>query len=150
MNLQKWSDDFVLSDTKHREADAFDTPEKAAIFAKLASQLGKIEVFHNKVLVATYIAAEKTSGGIYLPESVRDEDRFQGKVGLVLKKGPLAFQDSESVTFSNQNVEVGEWVFYRTSDGFQLNVRDGSAKIHCRILDDVDIKGVLASPDVVW
>lgn len=87
---------------------------------KRIGDISKIEVLHNQILVGVYIRPEKTKGGILLTPQTRDEDRYQGKAGLVLKKGPLAFVDDDNNKFHGQNVDVGDWVFYRVSDGFPL------------------------------
>lgn len=116
---------------------------------QLRAQVGdvsKIEILHNQILVAVYIRPEKTKGGIFLSDQTRNEDRYQGKAGLVLKKGPLAFVDDDANKFHGQNVEVGDWVFYRVSDGFPL-ILNGTL---CRLLEEVHVKGKIPSPDVVF
>ena len=112
---------------------------------KRIGDISKIEVLHNQILVGVYIRPEKTKGGILLTPQTRDEDRYQGKAGLVLKKGPLAFVDDDNNKFHGQNVDVGDWVFYRVSDGFPL-VLNGTL---CRLLEEVHVKGKIPSPDVV-
>ena len=113
---------------------------------KRIGDISKIEVLHNQILVGVYIRPEKTKGGILLTSQTRDEDRYQGKAGLVLKKGPLAFVDDDNNKFHGQNVDVGDWVFYRVSDGFPL-VFNGTL---CRLLEEVHVKGKIPSPDVVF
>jgi len=113
---------------------------------KRIGDISKIEVLHNQILVGVYIRPEKTKGGILLTPQTRDEDRYQGKAGLVLKKGPLAFVDDDNNKFHGQNVDVGDWVFYRVSDGFPL-VLNGTL---CRLLEEVHVKGKIPSPDVVF
>ena len=113
---------------------------------KRIGDISKIEVLHNQILVGVYIRPEKTTGGILLTPQTRDEDRYQGKAGLVLKKGPLAFVDDDNNKFHGQNVDVGDWVFYRVSDGFPL-VLNGTL---CRLLEEVHVKGKIPSPDVVF
>lgn len=113
---------------------------------KRIGDISKIEVLHNQILVGVYIRPEKTKGGILLTSQTRDEDRYQGKAGLVLKKGPLAFVDDDNNKFHGQNVDVGDWVFYRVSDGFPL-VLNGTL---CRLLEEVHVKGKIPSPDVVF
>lgn len=113
---------------------------------KRIGDISKIEVLHNQILVGVYIRPEKTKGGILLTSQTRDEDRYQGKAGLVLKKGPLAFVDDDNNKFHGQNVDVGDWVFYRVSDGFPL-VLNGTL---CRLLEEVHVKGRIPSPDVVF
>lgn len=113
---------------------------------KRIGDISQIEVLHNQILVGVYIRPEKTKGGILLTSQTRDEDRYQGKAGLVLKKGPLAFVDDDNNKFHDQNVDVGDWVFYRVSDGFPL-VLNGTL---CRLLEEVHVKGKIPSPDVVF
>ena len=57
----------------------------------MVGDLSHIEVFNNQVLVAVYIRPNKTKSGIYLTDVTVGEDRFQGKVALVLKTGHDAF-----------------------------------------------------------
>jgi co-chaperonin GroES (HSP10) len=113
---------------------------------KRIGNISQIEVLHNQILVGVYIRPEKTKGGILLTSQTRDEDRYQGKAGLVLKKGPLAFVDDDNNKFHGQNVDIGDWVFYRVSDGFPL-VLNGTL---CRLLEEVHVKGKIPSPDVVF
>ena len=108
--------------------------------------LSQVEILHNQILVGVYVRPEKTKSGIYLSDTTRNEDRYQGKAGLVLKKGPLAFVDDDANKFHGQNVEVGDWVFYRVSDGFPV-VINGTL---CRLLEEVHVKGKIPSPDVVF
>ncbi len=39
-------------------------------------KLDEFEVYHNKILVGIYMRPEKTSGGLYLPDTTRDESRI--------------------------------------------------------------------------
>jgi co-chaperonin GroES (HSP10) len=108
--------------------------------------VSKIEVMHNQILVGIYIRPEKTSGGIFLTEKTLDEDKWQGKVGLVLKTGPMAFQNEGNTDFHGQSVNEGDWVIYRVSDGFSIDVNG----VHCRLIEDVHIKGRVADPSVIY
>ena len=65
-----------------------------------AGDLSDYEVFHNLVLVATYIEPVKVFKGpngedieFHSNDKAHEENRFQGKIGLVLKAGPVAFVD---------------------------------------------------------
>jgi len=76
---------------------------------KLIEDIGdisKVELFNNQILVAVYIRPQKTKSGIYLTDKTTDEDRYQSKVGLVLKKGPTAFVDPEGKWFDGITVDV--------------------------------------------
>jgi len=113
-----------------------------------AGDLSRFEVMHNQILVGIYLRPDdhKTAGGILLPQKTLDEDRWQGKVGLVLKKGPLAFVDDGSTNFEGQSVSDGDWVIYRVSDGFPIDVNG----THCRLLEDVHIKGRVPDPSMIY
>jgi len=108
--------------------------------------LSTIELFNNQILVAIYIRPEKTKSGLYLPDTHRDEDRVQSKVGLVVKMGPSAFVEDGSVWFDGVTVNEDDWVFFRPSDGWGIVINN----VQCRILDDVNVRGRVDQPDRVW
>lgn len=120
------------------------TDQRAAIIDATAEALQGIDVMRNRVLVATYVIPEKTSGGIIRIDKQLDESRFQGKVGLVLKKGPAAFKfddDNPSI-----EPEVGEWVFYRASDTWEC----GISGVSCRFIYDDLVMGRVNDPESIW
>ena len=106
----------------------------------------EVEIFNNQILCAIYIRPQKTKSGIILTEKYVDEDKYQGKVGLVLKMGPEAFVDDSGKWFKNMKLKVGDWVVFRPSDGWSVSINGKS----CRILDDVAIRGRVQSPDIIW
>jgi co-chaperonin GroES (HSP10) len=112
----------------------------------MVGDLNHIEVFNNQVLVAVYIRPNKTKSGIYLSDKTTDEDRYQSKVGLVLKKGPTAFVDETQNWFKGVNVDVGDWIIFRPSDGWAITVNN----VLCRMLDDTAVRGCISRPDLVW
>lgn len=124
-----------------------ETDPKQALTDKIGP-VDDIELFHGQVLVAVYIAPEKTAGGIIRPGTNIDEDRHQSKIGLILKMGPNAFRPDAKWSWPD-DVEVGDWVFFRVSDGWNVTV-NGSRDNLCRILEDVDVKGRISHPDQVW
>lgn len=108
--------------------------------------LDECKVFHNQILVAVYQRPDKLDLGggktLYLADRTRKEDDYQGKVGLVLKKGPLAFVGE----FGGQNVAPGDWIAFRASDGWSLEINGNL----CRMLHDVDAKLGVPRPDYVY
>lgn len=98
-----------------------------------------------QVLIGTYVRPKKTQGGIILTDKVIDEDLYQGKVGLVLKVAPGAFEDGPDAKFYGYKAKVGDWIFYRGADSWSLSVRGQ----HCRILEDVHVRGSVPEPDLV-
>lgn len=116
---------------------------------KLLDEIGDIsafEIFNNQILIAIYIRPNKTKSGIYLSDQSREEDKVQGKVGLVVKKGPAAFVDDTSEWFKDISVEVNDWVVIRPSDGWAITVNS----VLCRIVDDTAVRGKIDAPDRVW
>jgi co-chaperonin GroES (HSP10) len=108
--------------------------------------ISEIQVFQNKLLVAIYVRPNKTASGILLTDNTTDEDKHQGKVGLVVKKGPQAFVDPDDKWFNGVTVDVGEWVYFRPAESWAINVHG----VECRLIDDTDIRGTTKYPDAVW
>jgi co-chaperonin GroES (HSP10) len=122
-----------------------ETDPKQALWKELGD-ITDVEIFHNQVLVAIYQRPEKTKSGLYLAAQTRDEDKYQGKVGLIIKKGNDAFIDQSGKWFKGVTLDVGNWIVFRPSDGWQITVHG----VLCRILDDTDIRGRVPAPDAVW
>ena len=112
------------------------------------------EPFHNLVLVATYVRSDITKGGIIIGgDRTRAEDRFQGKIGLVLKVGPTAFKDDKTVTFGGVIVKPGDWVMYRTSDAEEFGFVDEKSPLDftsARLIQDTLIKGRVTDPERIF
>ena len=129
---------------------AFD-PRQALLDS--AGPLTDYEIFHNQVLVATYVPSEKV-GSIIMPDRALAENRFQGKMGLVLKMGPLAFMDDAHVKFGGVKVEPGDWVMFRPSDGIELFIKDHMGLkndgLACRLIEDSLIKGRVTDPALIY
>lgn len=107
---------------------------------KQVGDISKLEIFGNEILVAIYIRPEKTAGGIFMTQNTREEDKWQGKMGLVIKKGPSPLVDKAS------EVQVGDWVILRPSDGWGLLVNG----VMCRLMDDRMIRGRNPTPDTIY
>ena len=108
--------------------------------------ISDVEVFNNQILVAVYIRPQKTRSGIILTDKTTEEDRYQSKVGLVIKKGPQAFLDKSGEWFKGVSIEEGDWIVFRPADGWSIVVNN----VLCRMIDDVNIKGRISHPDQVW
>jgi co-chaperonin GroES (HSP10) len=113
---------------------------------KELGDLNDIQVFNNQLLVAVYIRPSVTKSGIHLPGQVTEEDKHQGKVGLVIKMGKQAFVDPDNKWFDGTDIKVGDWVYFRVSDGWSINVHG----VPCRMIDDTDVRGATKYPDAVW
>jgi len=119
---------------------------KRAIFDRLAPALKTIpRLYGNRVLLATYIRPEKTAGGIYRPTSDIEEDRYQGKAGLILRIGEQAFENDETYKWGVRPC-VGDWVFFWPSDSREI----GLAGLSCRVIRDFQIAGPTTDPMLLY
>lgn len=77
------------------------------------------------IWLAVYDRAEgKTAGGIIIPETIQ-EDRFQGKVGLVISVGPMCHKHEDwHDWFGGQPPKLGDWVGVNIRDGFSFMIGD--------------------------
>ena len=132
----------------HRAIDAVATSKdpKKAIF-DFVGDLSGIHVLSNRVLVATYMRPEKTQGGIIRPDANKEEDVWQGKVGLVLKWGTDAFKDDAEYHFAEEDKpKIGEWVVYNVVDARTIMVKG----FPCRMLRDASIMMRVDDPNSIF
>ena len=114
-------------------------------------ELNELEVFHNQLIVVKFIRT-KVSASIYAANSTQTEDKWQGKVGLVIKLGPSAFVDEPGFSFHGTKAAVGDWVIYRNTDGYDMDYKAEGAveKINLRWIEDAQIKGRTTRPQAIW
>lgn len=121
-----------------------------AVILDALGDLSGMDLMLNHILVAVYQrgkTAEKTKGGIYLPDKTKDEDKWQGSVGLVVGLGPKAYQDDEVTKFDGESVEVGDWVWFRPAEGTLCVVN----KVLCRVFgSERGIVAKIPNPDYVF
>ena len=113
---------------------------------KRLGDISKVEIFNNQILVAVYVRPTRTASGLYLTDKTTEEDLYQGKVGLVVKAGPSAFKDESGKWFNDIDVDIGDWVVFRPSDGWAITVNG----VLCRLIDDINVRGRIDAPDRVW
>jgi len=125
-----------------------------AITQDTAPYVEGIKLLRNRLLVATYVRPQRSKGGIIYADRSLDEDKWQGKVGLLLKIGPCAFEFPEDDEKREAGVIVsgafpcaGDWVFYRASDTWDFGLMPG---VHCRIITDDAVIGTVADPSVIY
>lgn len=98
------------------------------------------------IIVAVYDrAGKKTAGGIIIADT-NEEDRHQGKIGLVLSVGPMCAKHPDWLDwFGGTPPKVGDWV--------GLNIRDGHSfllgKSTCRSVEWKYLRMQLDVPDLV-
>jgi hypothetical protein len=132
------------------EAEDYAVDPKSFLLSRCEVWMKNIHWFGNSVIAATYYlpAFEVLPGGkrLYRSQQSQDEALWQGKVGLVLGKGPLAFVDDDRNKFKGQDVKVGEWIMWDIHDARQTTVN----RVHCRWIPDVRILGTVDDPKLVY
>ena len=133
-----------------REAEEYAADPAEFMLSRCQLWMDNVTWFGNYVIAATYYlpAFEILPGGqkFFRSEKSQDEALWQGKVGLVLGKGPLAFVDDDRNKFKGQNVKNGEWILWDIHDARQMTVN----RVHCRWIPDVRILGKVTDPKLVY
>ena len=122
---------------------------------KKAGVIPGFKLHGNRVLVGIYerpskMKAIKTASGamvsLEIPDTVKAEDKYQGKAGICLMVGSSAFKDDDVYSFHGDKVEVGDWVMVHVSHGLACVV-NGQL---CRLVRDQDISMLIPSPDSIF
>lgn len=155
IDLQRYREDVACADPAGLKRKLLDD---------LAPRLDGIELQRNRVLVATYIRPNVSRGGIIFTAKTGEEDRYQGKAGLLLKCGPLAFDYDEVRELVDQGItaraaragfgipEPGDWVLFRTSETWEtgIEIADGNGICaSCRFIYDDAIIARLTDPSII-
>ena len=117
---------------------------KEVIAEQLMGMQADFQPMADEVLCAIYVRPEKTSGGLVISHHSQEEDVYQGKVGLVLAMGPLAFKEDADHNWGGVIPKVGDWVLWRIGDTFPFIL----GKQHCRFVKDNYIKAIIPDPDI--
>lgn len=119
---------------------------KQAVLNAIGDALQSFEcVYSNTVMLVTAPIKNRSKGGILYTDPTKQEERFQGKVGLVVALGELAFNDPEIWPNEDTRALVGDWVFYRNADTHECKVNG----ISCRFIKDNLIIGKVSTPDAI-
>jgi co-chaperonin GroES (HSP10) len=135
----------VITPFKAIEAITTASNPKKAILEFVGDTSG-FEIGGDRVLVGIFMRPEKTKGGIIRPDANKEEDVWQGKVGLVLKLGPNAFVNPDDGSLYEQHAEVGDWVGFHVGDGKQIEFK----KMPCRIIRDSSIEVFKIKEPMDW
>lgn len=131
-----------------------DDPRQTLIDSIGRTQIENFEPALNLVLVGTYVRSDRSPGGIYLGgDRTRAEDRFQGKIGLVLKLGPTVNTQPRAKLFAGDPLKVGEWIMYRASDAsefFFVDKKTGMDGSSARLIEDGLIFARVKDPEAIY
>ena len=97
-----------------------------------------------RILVMPYQGKAKTSGGIYVPDEVRERESVATVVAYVLKIGPLAYGDKEKYGDKPWCREK-QWVCIGRYSGSRFKIDGGEV----RIINDDEVIATILDPDDV-
>ena len=97
-----------------------------------------------RILVMPYQGKQKTSGGLYVPDEVRERESVATVVAYVLKVGSMAYSDPEK--FGKEPwCKEGQWVCIGRYSGSRFKIDGGEV----RILNDDEVIATILDPDDV-
>ena len=88
-----------------------------------------------KVLVRVEKPAEKTKGGIFIPEETKERDAAAAMEGVLVDMSPLAFSYEDNAP----KPDIGATVLFARYSGVTLDGKDGEKY---RLMNDKDVVGV--------
>ena len=137
----------MLNQVEDVEIEVDDVEQvKKEIIESFGGALDEVDVFKALVLVAIFQRDKVARNSKILTATMtKKEDIYQGRVGLVLKVGPKAFQNDKDVDFGGKMVEAGDWAFYVPANGTRMMVNG----VECRLIEDVHIDGKVIDPYIL-
>jgi co-chaperonin GroES (HSP10) len=116
---------------------------------KAIGDISDIEVLNDRILIAIYRHEGVTKGGIHTTTTTEDESDYQGKVGLVIKIGPLVNVPGKEIT-RGAEFKLGDWVVVNPSSGLSMHAGQHGSKRMLRMLVEKDIHMRVKRPDCIW
>ena len=97
-----------------------------------------------RILIGLVETEEKTTGGIIKPDDYRHVEQVSSVVGLVLKMGPLCYQDADKFGEAKEPwCKKGDCVLIPPFAGIRLVHKNGQ---EFRLINDDTVQGVVDDP----
>lgn len=109
--------------------------EDAALRAKLPEPVGY------KLLIAIPEVSEKTDGGVYMPDSLKQAEETASIIGFVLKVGAEAYTDPTKFP-DGPWCREGDFVIFRSYSGTRFKVMGKEF----RLINDDTVEAVVEDP----
>ena len=113
----------------------------ASKLAEAKDQLRIPEPTGWKILIALPDMEEKTKGGVFLPDHLKDREGIASILGFVLKVGPDAYKDTGKFP-TGAWCKEGDFVIFRSYSGTRFKV-DGK---EFRLINDDTVEAVIDDP----
>ena len=96
-----------------------------------------------RILILPHQGQKQTTGGIMLPDEVREREALATVCGYVLKIGPLAFKDESKFGDTGAWCKEKDWVLFGRYAGSRFKIEGGEV----RILNDDEIIARISNPE---
>ena len=96
-----------------------------------------------RILVMPYMGKDKTDGGVYVPDPVREREMRATVVAYVVKVGPLAYKDIDKFGEEGAWGKEGDWVCIGRYAGSRFQIEGGEV----RIINDDEVIATIVNPD---
>jgi co-chaperonin GroES (HSP10) len=94
-----------------------------------------------KLLIATLEVANKTDGGVFLPDQLKDAEQTASIIGYVIDAGPDAYTDADKFPHGAYCKE-GDFVIFRSYSGTRFKIMDKEF----RLINDDTVEAVVEDP----
>ena len=106
---------------------------------KVASQMPKPKGY--KLLISPVQIDEKTEGGVYMPDAIRDAEGIASIIGFVVKMGDDAYKDKEKFP-NGAYCKEGDFVIFRSYSGTRFKIHNEEF----RLINDDTVEAVVDDP----
>ena len=106
---------------------------------KVASQMPKPKGY--KLLISPVQIDEKTEGGVYVPDALRDAEGIASIIGFVVKLGEDAYKDKDKFP-NGAYCKEGDFVIFRSYSGTRFKIHNEEF----RLINDDTVEAVVDDP----
>ena len=106
---------------------------------KVASQMPKPKGY--KLLISPVQVEEKTEGGVYVPDAIRDAEGIASIVGFVVKMGEDPYKDKNKFP-NGAYCKEGDFVIFRSYSGTRFKIHNEEF----RLINDDTVEAVVDDP----
>ena len=96
-----------------------------------------------RILVMPYMGKEKTEGGVFVPDPVREREARATVTAYVAKLGPLAYKDVDKFGEDGAWCKEGDWVIFGRYAGSRFKIDGGEV----RLLNDDEVLATISNPE---
>ncbi len=112
-----------------------DTDTDEDVTARLPEPVGY------KILIAIPNVSEKTEGGVYMPDGLKEAEETASIIGYVLKVGKEAYSESSKFP-TGPWCKEGDFIIFRSYSGTRFKVKGKEF----RIINDDTVEAVVEDP----